>query len=64
MFIYKQANLPINREIRNSLQAIYGIGQHKSFLISSRLGLSFPFFINKLNFYQFGLLCYVLNGYT
>jgi len=64
MFIFKQVNLPLNVELRNSLQKIYGIGKHKSFVAVSKIGLSFPFFINNLNFYNFYLLSSVLNGLT
>lgn len=64
MFLYKQVNLPLNVELRNSLQKIYGIGQHKSFVAASKIGLSYPFFINNLNFYNFYLLSSVLNGLT
>jgi ribosomal protein S13 len=56
MYLYKEKYLPINREIRNSLQSIYGVGKHKSNLIVARIGLGYPFFINNLNLYNFYFL--------
>jgi small subunit ribosomal protein S13 len=64
MFIYKQYTLNSNREVRSSLQIIYGIGYHKSNLISIKLGLSFPFLFKNLNIYNLQLLSYVLDFYT
>jgi len=46
MFVYKQVELNINKEIRTSLHSIYGIGWHKSILICSKIGLAYPFFLN------------------
>lgn len=64
MFIYKQYTLDINKEIRSSLQFIYGIGLYKSNIISIKLGLSFPFLFKNLNKYNLQLLSYVLDYYT
>jgi len=64
MFIYKQYSLNINKEVRLSLQSIYGIGWYKSSLISIKLGLSFPFLFKNLNNYNLQLLSYVMDYYT
>ena len=64
VFVYKQYTLNINREIRLSLQTIYGIGWHKSIIISSKMGLSFPFLFKNLNNYNLQLLSYILDYYT
>jgi small subunit ribosomal protein S13 len=64
MFIYKQVTLNINREVRLSLQTIFGIGWYKSNIISVRMGLSFPFLFKNLNNYNLQLLSYILDYYT
>ncbi len=64
MFIYKQFTLNVNREVRLSLQLIYGIGWYKSNLISIQLGLSFPFLFKNLNNYNLQLLSFILDYYT
>jgi small subunit ribosomal protein S13 len=64
MFIYKQYTLNINREVRCSLQTVYGIGWHKSNLISIKLGLCFPFLFRNLNIYNLQFLSYILDYYT
>jgi ribosomal protein S13 len=62
MFIYKQYTLNINKELRSSLQTIYGI--YKSNLIAIKLGLSFPFLFKNLNSYNLQILSYILDYYT
>jgi ribosomal protein S13 len=64
MFVYKQYTLDTNKEVRSSLQMIYGIGFYKSNLIGIKLGLSFPFIFKNLNIYNLQLLSYVLDYYT
>jgi len=64
MFVYKQYTLDINKEIRASLQTIYGIGLHKSNIIGIKLGFSFPFLFKNLNIYNLQLLSYILDYYT
>ena len=64
VFVYKQYTLNINRELRLSLQSIYGIGWYKSNLISIKLGCSFPFLFKNLNNYFLQVLSYVLDSYT
>lgn len=64
MFLYKQYTLNENKEIRCSLQFIYGIGWYKSLIICSKLGLSYPFLLKYLNTYNKAILIYILDFYT
>jgi len=64
MFVYKQYNLNTKKDIRLSLQSIYGIGWLKSIYISSRLGFSYPFSLNNINFYNYLALIYILDFFT
>src|ERR1700753_1847043 len=64
IFVYKQYTLNINKELRSSLQLIYGIGLYKSNLISVKMGLSFPFLFKNLNSYNLQLLSCILDYYT
>lgn len=64
MFAYKQVMFQVNYEIRSALQQIYGVGNHKAWLICAKLGLSFPFIMRTLNNYYFMLLTFVLDFFT
>jgi len=64
MFIYKQYSLGLKKDVRLSLQLIYGIGWLKSIFISSRLGFSYPFSLNNLNLYNYLALIYILDFFT
>jgi len=64
MFVYKQYTLNTNREIRLAIQSIYGIGWHKSILICSKMGLSFPFLFKNLNNYNIQILSFILDFFT
>ena len=64
MFVYKQDTLNVNRELRCSLQKIYGIGWYKAGLVGSKMGLSFPFLFKNLNSYNLQLLSFILDFYT
>lgn len=56
---YRDYTLPLNREIRFSLQAMKGVGFRKSFFICAKIGFAFPFFIININKYFFYLLSYL-----
>lgn len=56
MFKLGKKKIPLNRELRFSLQCVRGFGFWKSFLICSKLGFSFPFFASNLNYYFFILI--------
>lgn len=64
MLLYREQYLRLNREIRNSLQVLYGVGLYKSLIITTRMGLAYPFCINHLNLYTFTLLSTLLEGWT
>ena len=64
VFLYKQYTLNDNRELRLSLQSIYGIGWYKSSMIGIKMGLSFPFLFKNLNSYNMQLLSYIMDYYT
>jgi len=64
MFVYKQYNLGLKKDVRSSLQLIYGIGWLKAIFISSRLGLSYPFSLNNINLYSYLALIYILDFFT
>jgi len=62
MFLFRDFSLHIDREIRSSLQQIFGIGWHKAGLILARVGISYPFFIKNINSYYFSIIVYLLKG--
>jgi len=64
MFAYKQYHLNLKKDIRLSLQLIYGIGWLKSIFISSRLGFAYPFSLNNINLYYYFALVYILDFFT
>jgi len=64
MFLFRDKRIPLNREFRSAIQCIWSVGIKKSLLISSKLGLSFPFFMNNLNYYNFSLCFFLLKNLT
>jgi small subunit ribosomal protein S13 len=64
LFLYKQIYLKERLEVRNSLQSIFGVGWYKSLLVTSRIGLSYPFSSDNVNVYISLLFCCVLDGVT
>jgi len=64
MFLYRQTDLIMNKEIRNSLISLYGVGYYKAILISSKIGFSYPYNLNLLNIYNFNVLIFVLDNLT
>src|ERR1700749_3681017 len=60
MFSFRNFDLPINRELRSSLQFIRGVGFKKASFIASKFGFSYPFFVGNLNFYNFLLISFLL----
>lgn len=60
MFSFRNFELPLNKELRCSLQSIRGIGIRKSNLILSKFGFAYPFFIGNLNLYKFLLINFLL----
>lgn len=65
MFVYKQVIFnKYEQEIKPALQIIYGIGHYKSFLISTKMGLTSTYFLGDLNIYYLSLLTYLLDFYS
>ena len=65
MFVYKQVIFnKYEQEIKPALQIIYGIGHYKSFLISTKMGLTSTYFLGDLNTYYLSLLTYLLDFYS
>lgn len=62
MYSFRSEDLQENRELRNALLPIWGVGPRKAFFITAKLGLAYPFFINNLNAYYFSLLSFLLHG--
>lgn len=62
MFLFREFVLDINKELRASLQKIFGVGWYKSFLVSSKIGLSFPYYLMNINGYNFSVLFFLLKG--
>ena|SRR5690625_3304452 len=64
MFSFREKSLPLNREIRNSLEIFLGVGHHKAFWIAGKVGFAFPFFACNLNLYNFRLCSIFLRRLT
>ena len=62
MFSFRNSKLPLNRELRSSLQTVRGVGGFISFIVALKFGFSYPFFFGNMNFYQFLLLTYLLKN--
>jgi ribosomal protein S13 len=62
MFLFRDFTLDINKEIRNSLSSIYGVGLVKSNSIITRLGLAYPFCLRNLNVFNFSIIFYLLKN--
>jgi len=53
MFRFKDAFLPFNVTLYNSLRKIYGVGRQRALYISALFGFSSYYSINLLNYYYF-----------
>lgn len=62
MFLFRNYTFKNNIEIRYSIKKIYSISWYKINLITSLLGLSFPYYINNLNYYNINLIIFLLKG--
>lgn len=63
MFVFRDKGLKENCEIRNSLKIIPGVGYLKSEKTCNKIGISYPFFIDDLNIYNFKLIFFLLKNY-
>lgn len=62
MFLFRDFPLKVDKEIRFSLKNIYGLGLRKTYYISARAGLGYPFYLNKINSYYFEIIHLLLKG--
>jgi len=61
MYKFRVTILNINKELVVALKSIWGLGWYKVNFVLNKIGFSFPFFINNLNFYFKELLFYYLD---
>jgi small subunit ribosomal protein S13 len=62
LFSFRDRDLVLQRELRSSLQAIFGIGFSRACWLADRFGLAFPFFSSSLNNYYVGHILGLLNS--
>lgn len=56
MFLFRDFTLEANKEIRLALRQIYGIGWRKAIVILAKAGIGQPFYLNKINNYNFSFV--------
>jgi len=56
MFLFRDFTLDAKREIRLALRLIYGVGWRKAILVSAAAGIGYPFYLNKINGFNFTVL--------
>lgn len=61
VYSFRDIELSLRREIRNSLKAIWGVGWYRANYISTKLGFAYPFWAGNLNYYLFSGINYLLN---
>lgn len=64
MYTFRDFDLPVHREVLSALQVIKGVGWRKATCAASKIGIGYPFFMDNLNFYHYGLLNYILVGWV
>ena len=62
MFLFRDKILLDNIEIRCSLKNLYNLSWYKSNLIITIMGLSYPYFLKNLNYYNLNFLLFILKG--
>jgi len=60
MFLFRDFTLEPNKEVRLALKQIYGVGWRKAQVVVSKIGLAQPFYLNKINNYNFMLISLLL----
>jgi len=60
MFRFKEAVLPFDRSICNSLKKIYGVGSQKGLYLANLFGFSDRYSINLLNLYSFECMTWIM----
>lgn len=61
LFSFRDKDLPPKRELRASLQRIFGVGSARARWLTSRFGLGYPYFSSSLNPYFISNLLGFLN---
>lgn len=64
MFLFRDFTLIDQKEVRSALHVIFGVGWYKSILILSKIGFSYPFFLQNMNLYYFSVLSFLLKGFV
>ena len=64
MILFRDKQLPLNLDLRVSLQFAWSIGWTKAIIILSRAGICFPFRGSYLNPYYYRLIVQLLKGVT
>jgi ribosomal protein S13 len=64
MYKFRVTNLHLNKELSIALKSIYGIGFYKSNFILALLGISSPFFLDRLNTYYKDILFFYLETFV
>lgn len=61
-YSFRNQELNLNTELRSCLLKIWGVGWMRSWQITSKLGLAYPFYGYRLNSFFFAGLNYLLNN--
>ena len=56
----ERKNRKLNKEIKVALKVLCGISWHNSIIVTARAGIGYPFFLNKINNYMFGVVTSLL----
>jgi len=62
MFVFRDFSLLPNQEIRLALKRVYGVGFRKANLVTAKIGLAQPYYLNKINNYRFYVLSLLLRS--
>lgn len=60
MLKFDKSDLKTNKEIKVALKILCGISWHNSTIVTARAGIGYPFFLNKINHYMFGVVTFLL----
>lgn len=60
-YSFRDVEIRANKELRNALCTIWGVGWSRANYVLSRLGFSYPFWANNLNYPLFNEITFILN---
>ena len=60
-YSFRDVEIRANKELRNALSTIWGIGWCRANYVLSRLGFRYPFWANNLNYSLFNEITFILN---